>query len=69
MRDGLFGLIEMSIFLGIPLAWGIWELVALRREQARDRARDAAGVRHDDAAVRHDDAAVRHDDAAVRRDD
>jgi hypothetical protein len=39
--DGLYGLIEMSIFLGIPLAWGIWELRSLRREQARDRARAA----------------------------
>ena len=41
VREGWFGLVEMSIFLGIPLAWGIWELVKLRREQARDRAREA----------------------------
>lgn len=42
MKDHLFGILEVSIFLGIPLAWGIWELVKLRREQARDRAREAA---------------------------
>jgi hypothetical protein len=40
MKDHLFGIVEMSIFLGIPLAWGIWELVKLRREQARDRERE-----------------------------
>lgn len=40
MPDGLFGLLEMLIFLGIPLAWGLWELRSLRREQARDRARE-----------------------------
>lgn len=47
MKDHLFGILEVSIFLGIPLAWGIWELVKLRREQARDRAREGA---QDDAA-------------------
>lgn len=43
MSDGWFGVVEMSIFLGIPLVWGIWELVKLRREQARDRERERAG--------------------------
>lgn len=41
MSGSWFGIVEMSIFLGIPLAWGIWELVKLRREQARDREREA----------------------------
>ncbi|MES1162239.1 MAG: hypothetical protein ABUL50_04170 [Rhizobacter sp.] len=42
MTGSLFGVIEMSIFLGIPLVWAVWELVKLRREQARDREREAA---------------------------
>lgn len=36
-------LISLEIFLGfgVPLAWGIWELVSLRREQRRDAEREA----------------------------
>jgi hypothetical protein len=48
VKEGFYSLIEMSIFLGIPLAWGIWELVKLRREQARDREREAQGERRGD---------------------
>lgn len=40
MSDHWFGVIELSLFLGLPLAWGVWELVKLRREQRRDRERE-----------------------------
>ena len=52
MSDGWFGILEMSIFLGIPLVWGVWELRKLRREQARDRERLARG----EAPTADDDA-------------
>jgi hypothetical protein len=51
MSSSWFGLLEMSIFLGIPLVWGIWELVSLRREQARDRARQQAAADGDEPAA------------------
>jgi hypothetical protein len=33
--------IALEIFLGfgVPIAWGFWELYALRREKERDRAK------------------------------
>jgi len=33
--------IALEIFLGfgVPIAWGLWELYALRREKERDRAK------------------------------
>lgn len=34
-------LIALEIFLGfgVPIAWGVWELIALRRERRRDAQR------------------------------
>lgn len=46
--DRWFGLIELSIFLGLPLAWGVWELFKLRREQRRDREREREAARRDE---------------------
>ena len=34
------GIVELSLFLGLPLAWAVWELVKLRRERRRDREDD-----------------------------
>ncbi len=36
-------LIALELFLGfgVPLAWGVWQLISLRREKARDQAREA----------------------------
>lgn len=50
MTPGLFGIIEMLLFLGVPLVWGVWELLELRREQARDRLRE-----HDAAQASSDE--------------
>jgi hypothetical protein len=36
------GLIEMVLTFSIPLAWAVWELRKLRREQARDREKAEA---------------------------
>lgn len=47
MSSHWFGLIELSMFLGLPLVWGVWELVKLRREQRRDRAREREGTTDD----------------------
>ena len=33
--------VEILLGFGAPLAWAAWELVSLRREQARDREREA----------------------------
>jgi hypothetical protein len=33
--------LEIGVAFGIPIAWGVWELVSLRREQARDREKAA----------------------------
>lgn len=44
MSDGWFGLLELSFFLGLPLAWAVWELMKLRREQRRDRERQRDGT-------------------------
>ena len=33
--------LEILVGFGIPIAWGVWELVSLRREQARDREKAA----------------------------
>lgn len=39
-------LITLEIFLGfgVPLAWGIWELLSLRREKHKDALRRAAAA-------------------------
>ena len=33
--------LEIGVAFGIPIAWAVWELVSLRREQARDREKAA----------------------------
>jgi len=33
--------LEIVLGFGVPLAWGIWQLISLRREKARDRALEA----------------------------
>lgn len=39
-----FGWIEMVVFGGIALSVGVWQLVSVNREIARDKAKkDAAG--------------------------
>lgn len=48
MSDGWFGLVELSMFFGLPVAWGVWELVRLRREQRRDRERERAAQERSD---------------------
>lgn len=40
MSSRWFGIVELSLFLGLPLAWAVWELVKLRRERRRDREDD-----------------------------
>ncbi len=32
--------IELVIGFAVPIGWAVWELVKLRREQARDRERE-----------------------------
>ena len=47
--------LEILVGFGIPIAWGVWELVSLRREQTRDRekaAKAAAEGTQSDAANR-----------------
>jgi hypothetical protein len=58
--SGGMPLIVLEIFLGfgVPLAWAIWELVALRRYREQDRARPSSA---DDDARDIDSAAA--DDA------
>lgn len=33
--------IELLIAFGVPLAWGVGQLISLRREKARDAAKEA----------------------------
>ena len=33
--------IEVVLGFGVPVGWAVWQLVSLRREQARDRAEAA----------------------------
>ena len=33
--------LEIMLGFGVPLAWGFWQLISLRREKARDAAREA----------------------------
>lgn len=40
MSSHWFGLLELLFFLSLPIAWAVWELVKLRREQRRDRERE-----------------------------
>lgn len=42
MSSSLLITLEMSGVLGVVLAFGFWELWSLRREKARDRAREMA---------------------------
>ena len=47
--------LEILVGFGIPIAWGVWELVSLRREQTRDRekaAKAAAEAAQSDSANR-----------------
>lgn len=34
--------LEIVLGFGVPLAWGVWQLISLRREKARDAAKEAA---------------------------
>ena len=44
-------LIALEVVLGfvVPIGWGVWELMSLRRERERDRLKAQATV--DDAVV------------------
>lgn len=33
--------LEIVLGFGVPLAWGVWQLISLRREKARDAAKEA----------------------------
>ncbi len=44
--------IELVVGFGVPIAWGVWQLISLRRDNRR--AADEAAAR---AAVSHADAA------------
>ena len=37
-------LIAIEIFLGfgVPLVWGVWELISLKREKEKDKLKSAA---------------------------
>jgi hypothetical protein len=35
MSDHTFGILDLMLGFGVPLAWGIWELVKLRRDKRR----------------------------------
>ena len=55
MNDGGLPLIVLEVVLGflVPIAWGVWELVQLRRHKAREAARSgAAGVTGEGTAPR-----------------
>jgi hypothetical protein len=34
--------LEVVLGFAIPVGWGVWELVSLKREKQRDKQRDAA---------------------------
>ncbi len=51
--------LEILVGFGIPIAWGVWELVSLRREQARDREKAAKAAAKEDAEAAKSDAANR----------
>ena len=42
--------LEILLGFGVPIGWGLWELYALRREKARDRALDQAKAQANAAA-------------------
>lgn len=35
MSDHTFGILDLMFGFGVPLAWGIWELLKLRRDKRR----------------------------------
>lgn len=39
--------IEILIGFGVPIAWGVWQLIDLRRERERDAAKAAASRTHE----------------------
>ncbi len=53
-----WGWIEIPIFATIALGFGIWQLVSVNREIARDRAAKAARETADPAAAPDDPAAA-----------
>ena len=36
--------LEVVLGFGVPLVWGVWQLMSLRREKVRDEARAAERV-------------------------
>lgn len=55
MSSGQFGVLELLVFFGIPVAFGMQQLWALRRERLRDqslgeRVASAEGAGRGDAA-------------------
>jgi len=45
--------LEIVLGFGVPLVWSVWQLISLRREKARDKAR---GVERAACEVRPDDS-------------
>lgn len=54
MKHGLVFLVEMGLVFGGVLAWAIWEVVSLRRSQAKDSALAAERARHPEGQHRPD---------------
>jgi hypothetical protein len=52
MTESGFPLIALEIVLGflVPLAWGVWQLVELRRLERRDRERVVAAAAREGGA-------------------
>lgn len=40
--------LEILLGFGVPLVWGVWQLISLRREKARGLARSAEDVAQTD---------------------
>jgi hypothetical protein len=40
MADGSLVVVEFLVVFGLPVAWGVWELISLRRDRMRDEERE-----------------------------